>query len=37
MAAMLYQLWLGASLLAKLQRTSQPMQQAMQMTVRLLG
>lgn len=35
-ATMLYQLWLGASLLAKLHRTSQPMQQAMQMTEKLL-
>lgn len=31
-AVMLYQLWLGASLLAKLHRTSVPMEQAMQMT-----
>ena len=31
-AVMLYQLWLGASLLAKLHRTSVPMQQAMQTT-----
>ena len=36
-ATMLYQLWLGASLLAKLQRTSQPMQQALQMTQKLLS
>ncbi|MBP8185986.1 MAG: TetR/AcrR family transcriptional regulator [Pseudomonas sp.] len=35
-ATMLYQLWLGASLLAKLHRTSQPMQQAMQMTQQIL-
>ncbi len=31
-AVMLYQLWLGASLLAKLHRTSVPMEQAMHMT-----
>ena len=31
-AVMLYQLWLGASLLAKLHRTSVPMEQAMQIT-----
>lgn len=31
-AVMLYQLWLGASLLAKLHRTSVPIEQAMQMT-----
>ncbi len=37
-AVMLYQLWLGASLLAKLHRTSVPMQQAMQTTrITLLG
>jgi TetR/AcrR family transcriptional repressor of nem operon len=35
-ATMLYQLWLGASLLAKLHRTSQPMQQAMQTTQQIL-
>lgn len=37
LAAMLYQLWLGASLLAKLQRNSSPLQQALQMTEQLLG
>lgn len=31
-AVMLYQLWLGASLLAKLHRNSVPLEQAMQMT-----
>ena len=31
-ANMLYQLWLGASLLAKLHRTSEPMEQAMRIT-----
>jgi TetR/AcrR family transcriptional repressor of nem operon len=36
-ATMLYQLWLGASLLAKLHRTSLPMQQAMQMTQKILS
>lgn len=37
-AVMLYQLWLGASLLAKLHRTSVPMEQALQMTrTTLLG
>lgn len=36
-ATMLYQLWLGASLLAKLHRTSLPMQQAMQITQKLLS
>ena len=35
-AVMLYQLWLGASLLAKLHRTSVPMEQAMQMTRQVL-
>jgi TetR/AcrR family transcriptional regulator, transcriptional repressor for nem operon len=35
-ATMLYQLWLGASLLAKLHRTSQPMQQALHMTEQIL-
>lgn len=35
-AVMLYQLWLGASLLAKLHRNSLPMEQAMQMTRTLL-
>ncbi len=35
-AVMLYQLWLGASLLAKLHRTSVPMEQAMQMTQTVL-
>lgn len=35
-AVMLYQLWLGASLLAKLHRTSVPMEQAMHMTHRVL-
>ena len=32
LAAMLYQVWLGASLLAKIHRTGQPMQDAMQTT-----
>ncbi|MGA7800413.1 MAG: TetR/AcrR family transcriptional regulator [Gammaproteobacteria bacterium] len=36
-ATMLYQLWLGASLLAKLHRTSQPLEQAMEMTRTLLS
>ena len=35
-AVMLYQLWLGASLLAKLHRNSVPMEQAMQMTRKVL-
>lgn len=35
-AAMLYQLWLGASLLSKLHRTSEPMQQAMRVSQQLL-
>lgn len=36
-AATLYQLWLGASLLTKLHRTSQPLEQAMTMTRTVLG
>lgn len=36
-AIMLYQLWLGASLLAKLHRSSEPMEQAMQITRATLG
>ncbi|WP_205341934.1 TetR/AcrR family transcriptional regulator [Denitrificimonas caeni] len=35
-AVMLYQVWLGASLLAKLHRTSVPMEQALHMTRRVL-
>ena len=35
-AVMLYQLWLGASLLAKVHRNSVPMEQAMQMTRKVL-
>lgn len=35
-ATLLYQLWLGASLLAKLHRSSLPMEQAMAMTHKLL-
>lgn len=35
-ATLLYQLWLGASLLAKLHRNSRPMEQAMSMTHKLL-
>ncbi|MCW8125922.1 TetR/AcrR family transcriptional regulator [Microbulbifer halophilus] len=36
-ATMLYQLWLGASLLAKLHRSSEPMEQALQITRATLG
>ncbi len=36
-AAMLYQLWLGASLLAKLHRQEHPLEQAMSATLRVLG
>ena len=37
LAETLYQLWLGASLLNKLQRTGQSLQTSMAMTTRLLG
>lgn len=36
-ATTLYQLWLGASLLAKLHRSSEPVEQAMETTRKLLG
>jgi TetR/AcrR family transcriptional repressor of nem operon len=36
-AQTLYQLWLGASLLAKLHRTRQPLENAMQATLRMLA
>lgn len=36
-ARMLYQLWLGASLLAKLHRNRSPLEEAMQVTLRLLA
>ncbi len=36
-ATLLYELWLGASLLTKLHRTSEPLKQALEMTRQLLG